>query len=266
MSARSDRAPALRAVASAPKSERRARAELPYRMKDLCDRSGLSRQVIHFYIQEGLLPEGEKTGRNMAYYSEAHLERLKLIRQLQHERFLPLRAIRAILDEEESGFSKEQRRLLLDVKHRLGPLLDPPESQALLSLREVLLRARVSREDAEEMAQLGVFQIVKKRGRAYVARDDAWMIDLWGELRAAGFSRELGFTPADFTLFAESIEAMFHREKEMLKTRLSHLSPDAVAGLVESAVPLLNQFMARYHESLVKKLFAAIQDVKEETP
>ena len=42
------------------------RARFPYRMKDLCDRTGLPRQVIHFYIQQGLLPEGQKTGRNMA--------------------------------------------------------------------------------------------------------------------------------------------------------------------------------------------------------
>ena len=261
----------LRAVSSAPggpRSEPPAsvnRAAFPYRMKDLCDRSGLPRQVIHFYIQQGLLPEGEKTGRNMAYYGEAHLDRLKLIRQLQHERFLPLRAIRAVLDEEDGGFTKEQKRLLVDVKHRLGPLLGPQasaEAEALVPLREVLLRARVSREEADEIAEEGVFQIVKHRGRACIARDDAWMIDLWGDLRRAGFTTELGFRPRDFALFAESIEAMFQREKDMLKTRLSHLPPEAVAALVESAVPLMNQFMVRYHESLVRKFFAS----QEETP
>ena len=27
-----------------------------YRMKDLCEATGLPRQAIHFYIQQGLLP------------------------------------------------------------------------------------------------------------------------------------------------------------------------------------------------------------------
>ena len=45
-----------------------------YRMKDLCELTGLPRQVIHFYIQQGLVPEGHKTGPNMAYYGEEHLE------------------------------------------------------------------------------------------------------------------------------------------------------------------------------------------------
>ena len=63
-----------------------------YRMKDLCESSGLPRQAIHFYIQQGLLPPGRKTGRNMAWYTDEHIERLRLIKKLQHEQFLPLKA------------------------------------------------------------------------------------------------------------------------------------------------------------------------------
>jgi DNA-binding transcriptional MerR regulator len=241
------------------------RGEFPYRMKDLCDRTGLPRQVIHFYILEGLVPEGEKTGRNMAYYGESHLERLKLVRQLQHERFLPLRAIRAVLnerDENADGFSKQQRHLLLDVKHRLGPIYRSPtpgDETALVPLKPVLLRAGVKREDVAGLAASGMLAIVKRKGRQLVARDDVWMIELWGELRAAGFTKALGFVPEDATLFAESIEGLFEKEKVLLKERLSHLPPEAVAKLVEAAVPLLNQLMSRYHESLVRKFFASIQ-------
>ncbi|MEM6956901.1 MAG: MerR family transcriptional regulator, partial [Myxococcota bacterium] len=64
----------------------------PLRMRDLCKASGLERQAIHFYIQQGLLPPGIKTGRNTAVYSSEHVERLHLIRQLKEERFLPLKA------------------------------------------------------------------------------------------------------------------------------------------------------------------------------
>jgi DNA-binding transcriptional MerR regulator len=235
--------------------------EFPYRMKDLCDRTGLPRQVIHFYIQQGLLPEGRKTGRNMAYYGEAHLERIKLIRQLQHERFLPLKAIRAVLEEKEDGFTKEQRRLLLDVKHRLGPLLASPApgDEALVPLHPLLLRSGVSRDEAEELEKLGMLNVIRKNKRAHIAKDDGWMIELWGEIRNAGFSRALGFRPSDTVLFAETMNAMFAREAGMLKDRLSHLPPGEVALMVERAIPLLNQFLARYHEGLVRKFFASIQ-------
>ena len=238
------------------------RSEFPYRMKDLCDRTGLPRQAIHFYIQQGLLPEGEKTGRNMAYYGESHLERLKLIRQLQHERFLPLRAIRAVLDEEDEGFTQPQRRFFLDLKHRLGPLdgsASASDDGALVPLHPLLLRAGVSREDADELAQMGVLHISKKKGRQHIAREDGWMIELWGELRASGFTKALGFVPQDVTIFAEALETMFAKERAMLRGRLAGLPPAEVARMVENAIPLLNQFMARYHESLIRKFFASIQ-------
>jgi DNA-binding transcriptional MerR regulator len=234
--------------------------EYPYRMKDLCDRTGLSRQVIHFYVEQGLLPEGHKTGRNMAYYAESHVERIQLIRKLQHERFLPLRAIRAVLDEEDEGLSKEQRRLLQEVKHRLRPReLAGGDEASLVPLQPLLVRARVTRADAEGLAQAGVISITKKRGRAHVAKDDAWMVEFWGELRASGFTTALGFVPSDVGIFAEQVEATFAKETELVKSRMSHLSPDEVARMVEAAVPLINQFVARYHESLVRKFFASIQ-------
>ncbi len=237
------------------------RGEFPYRMKDLCDRTGLPRQAIHFYIQEGLLPEGAKTGRNMAYYGEAHVERLKLIKQLQHERFLPLRAIRAVLDEEDDGFSQPQRRFFLDVKHRLGSIATGEAAGAveLVPLHPLLLRSGVSREDADELSRLGVLEIVKKKGQKLVAKEDAWLLELWGELRASGFTRALGFVAEDITIFAQALEAMFAKERAMLKDRLAHLPPAEVARMVETAIPLLNQFMARYHESLIRKFFASIQ-------
>ena len=92
------------------------------RMKDLCDLTGLPRQAIHFYIQQGLLPAGHKTGRNMAFYGDEHVERLKLIKKLQHERFLPLKAIKALLDDQDTAFSAAQRGFLLGVKQRLDTL------------------------------------------------------------------------------------------------------------------------------------------------
>jgi DNA-binding transcriptional MerR regulator len=235
------------------------RGEFPYRMKDLCERTGLPRQAIHFYIQEGLLPEGEKTGRNMAYYGEAHVERLKLIKQLQHERFLPLRAIRAVLDEEDDGFTQPQRRFFFDLKHRMGPFAAGSAEETLVPLHPLLLRTGVSREDAEELARIGVLEVVKKKGQKHIAKEDTWMIELWGELRASGFTRALGFVPEDVTLFAQALEAMFAKERAMLKDRLAHLPPAEVARMVEMAIPLINQFMARYHESLIRKFFASIQ-------
>src|SRR5262245_10235319 len=113
-------------------------------MKDLCRLTGLPRQAIHFYIEEGLVPEGRKTGRNMAYYGDEHLERIRLVRRLQHERFLPLKAIRAIVEERDDGFSPVQRQMLADVKQRLpSPVVAAGAPRETVAAREAMVRAGV---------------------------------------------------------------------------------------------------------------------------
>ncbi|MBI9077401.1 MAG: MerR family transcriptional regulator [Desulfatibacillum sp.] len=64
-----------------------------FRISELERLSGVSRRTIHFYLQEGLLHPPMKTGKTMAYYDEAHLERLKIICAAKKQG-MPLFAIR----------------------------------------------------------------------------------------------------------------------------------------------------------------------------
>lgn len=67
------------------------------RMAELASRSGVPRETIHFYLREGLLPRPRKAGRTVAYYDEGHLERLRLVRRLREEKYLPIAVIRRLL-------------------------------------------------------------------------------------------------------------------------------------------------------------------------
>ena len=51
----------------------------------------VSLATVRHYLREGLLPEPVKTSRNMAYYLPQFVARIRLIKQLQEERFMPLR-------------------------------------------------------------------------------------------------------------------------------------------------------------------------------
>lgn len=52
-------------------------------MRELEKISGFSRATINFYIKEGILPSPEKSAKNMAYYSDKFVQRLKLIQKLK---------------------------------------------------------------------------------------------------------------------------------------------------------------------------------------
>ena len=67
------------------------------KMSGLVEASGVPAPTIKHYLREGLLPEPVKTSRNMAWYRPETVERIRLIKRLQDERFMPLKAIRTLL-------------------------------------------------------------------------------------------------------------------------------------------------------------------------
>ena len=85
------------------------------RMGELAEASGVPAPTIKHYLREGLLPEGVKTSRNMAYYPPEFVDRIRLIKRLQEERFMPLKAIKGVLDE---GTDRAEARELLGVPAR----------------------------------------------------------------------------------------------------------------------------------------------------
>jgi AcrR family transcriptional regulator len=65
------------------------------RIKELEEKSGVSRSSIHFYLRQGVLHPPRKTGRTMAYYDESHLLRLKEITKLKKGGRVPVTYLKA---------------------------------------------------------------------------------------------------------------------------------------------------------------------------
>ena len=74
-------------------------------MRELEQKSGMSRTAIHHYLRVGLLPAPDKTAANAALYGPAHVERLELIRELRSGQLGPrsLPSIRRILARIDAG-------------------------------------------------------------------------------------------------------------------------------------------------------------------
>ena len=81
-------------------------------MSELAERSGVSAGTIKHYLREGLLGSEDdvlRTSRNMAYYPEEFVERIRLIKRLQEERFMPLRVIREVVAEDPERAARRDR-------------------------------------------------------------------------------------------------------------------------------------------------------------
>src|SRR5947209_1720789 len=87
------------------------------KMSELAERSGVSSGTIKHYLREGLLGSEDdvvRTSRNMAYYPAEFVERVRLIKRLQEERFMPLRVIREVMQSDP-----ERAMRLIELEDRI---------------------------------------------------------------------------------------------------------------------------------------------------
>jgi DNA-binding transcriptional MerR regulator len=79
------------------------------KISELAAAAGLSIATVKYYLREGLLPAGERSGPNQATYGEDHLRRLRLIRALRSVGGLDIERIhRVVAAIEDQGLSRHE--------------------------------------------------------------------------------------------------------------------------------------------------------------
>ena len=140
------------------------------KMKELEARTGVGREAIRFYIREGLLPEPERPKRNVAAYREEHVARIKAIKRLQEERFLPLSVIKALLNADR-GAQEVDVAAFPGLEALLAARLDDPSHPAPWPLAEVVAQSGLAEAKLREHDRIGLISI--RREADGVERVDA---------------------------------------------------------------------------------------------
>jgi DNA-binding transcriptional MerR regulator len=212
------------------------------RMGELAEASGVPVPTIKHYLREGLLPEPVKTSRNMAYYPPEFVDRIKLIKRLQEERFMPLKAIKSVLDE-----GPERAGALLELEDRiLDRALAGERSRT--SAAEVRKRYGVPKEVLDRLAGL---EILTPNSRGY-SPSDVTIIEAIGRFRAGGYDEQIGFTVYDTLRYTEALEQLVHQEVDMVMNRLAgEVPPERVVEMLEAGAQPLKDLIAALHTKLM---------------
>ncbi len=212
------------------------------RMRELAEASGVSAGTIKHYLREGLLPEPVKTSRNMAWYPPEFVERIKLIKQLQEERFMPLRAIKSVLDEDP-----DRARALVELEDRiLERALS--EDRDRISAAEVRRRYDMPREVLARLDEIGLLS-PDRRGYGKL---DVQVIEAISRFRAGGYDEQIGFTVYDTLRYKHALEQLVKEEVQVVLDRLAgELEPDRVVDLLEVGAGPLRDFIAALHSKLL---------------
>src|ERR687887_657027 len=152
------------------------------RISELAERSGVPVATIRHYLREGLLPEPVKTSRNMAYYPPEFVERIRVIKQLQEERYMPLRVIRDLLDRQDA--EPQRLRAMIELEDRILERALAGERERI-GTDEVRDRYDVPQEVLDRLVELGV---LTPDENGY-SPSDVRVIEAIGRFRAGGDDR-----------------------------------------------------------------------------
>jgi DNA-binding transcriptional MerR regulator len=90
------------------------------RISELSSKSGVPVPTIKYYLREGLLDPGTKTGPNQADYGEEHLHRLRLVRALIEVGGLPIATVGEVVTAIEDQ-TRSMHEVLGVAQGALGP-------------------------------------------------------------------------------------------------------------------------------------------------
>jgi DNA-binding transcriptional MerR regulator len=227
-------------------SAAKAKNDEMLRMGELAQASGVSAATIKHYLREGLLPEPVKTSRNMAYYPADFVERIRMIKQLQEERYMPLRVIKDLLEEDP-----DRARALIELGDRLLEHALAGESERV-SAAEVRDRYEIPQDVLDRLAELDVLSPDKKG----YSPSDIRIIEAISRFRAGGYEERIGFTVYDTLRYRESMADLVKQEVDVLMERLAgEMDPDEAMALIEAGTQPLNDLIAAMHtKALVAEL------------
>jgi DNA-binding transcriptional MerR regulator len=212
------------------------------RMGELAEASGVPAATIKHYLREGLLPEPVKTSRNMAYYPPEFVDRIRLIKQLQEERFMPLKVIRGMLEEDP-----ERARALVELEDRILESALAGEKERT-SPAEVASRYEVPRDVLDRLEELDV---LSPNSRGY-SPSDVKIVEAISRFRAGGYAEDIGFTVYDTLRYKGALEGLVAEEVQVLMERLAgEMDPERAVEMIQAGAEPLQDLIAALHTKLL---------------
>jgi DNA-binding transcriptional MerR regulator len=216
------------------------------KMSELAERSGVSAGTIKHYLREGLLAgDGTivRTSRNMAWYAPELVERVKLIKRLQEERYMPLKLIRGVIESDP-----ERIRALVELEDRILEQAAAAQEGERIGRAEAQRRFDLPRNVLDRLAALGV---LSPTSRGYDA-DDVAIMKAISRFRAGGYDEALGFTVYDTLRYREALAPLVEEEVRTLLDRLAgEVEPERAVRIIASGAEPLRELVGAMHSKLL---------------
>lgn len=225
-------------------------------MKELEARTGVNREAIRFYIRQGLLPEPEKPKRNVALYTEEHVERTRLIKELQEKHFLPLSKVKQVLDSPDARALAEDRQAP-GMSHFLPTLLRDTTPGPDRSIQEISDACGLTTGEIDELVANGTISLTPE---GLIDFRDAEILRTWGRAKIRGYDTQHGYDADFLGRYAELMRELAKEEIAQFLARFeASLDGRAAGELAAEGVELSNRLLTLMHTKFL------LREVNEQT-
>jgi DNA-binding transcriptional MerR regulator len=222
-------------------------------MQELSRATGVSGGTIRYYVQKGILPKPLKTHRNMAYYDESYIERIRAIKDLQKKRFLPLNIIKMIVGTRGPSIDSEQRQILKEMEKPLfADSLLGNDAQPM-TREELAAHAGIEPDQLDALEAMGMID-ADDEGR--FDRECVRIVEILTEIREIGLTEELDFQVEHLQIHLDLMEFLARKEIEIFTKRIVRkgMSPSQIHGLAQDAINALNKILPILHRRVVRRI------------
>ena len=227
-------------------------AENLMRIKKLSEESGVTKGTIKFYIKEGLIPRPIKTQHNMAYYNKQHIDAIRLVKELQSKRFLPLSIIKQIVGARKNNMTIEELETIFQMDGKLFLHLKERPKIKSVTAKKLSEWTGIPVKEIKELGDNHILDPIKKGDKIFYDEDDIRIVELWAKARVIGLTKNLGFDTNIVNIFREMIENLVAEEVRIVIPRITgKIPPDKAVKMIEDALELANTFMLLLHRKMI---------------
>lgn len=225
------------------------------KISELARRSGVNRGTIQHYLREGLLPRPVKTHRNMAWYDESCVERIRLIKELQKQKFLPLHVIRRMVSGRDGA---AQVKAAVEAQQEAMSTVALETQAKPLTVAEAGKTFDLPRRLLAEVEHLGLVTSQEQDGKRVFFGPDLEVLAAISQLKRLGFTLKAGFKPDDLLVYKKAMETVIEKELEtFLRVVTGKKSPEKAAELARNAANGATALMIALRKRLIIQMLAA---------
>lgn len=236
-----------------------APAASPVKMSALARLSGVPAATIKHYLREGLIPRSlTKTSRNMAVYDPALAERIKRIKTLQREHFLPLRVIKSVLDGGPSAADDAATAAAIE---RTLTSMTGGEART----ERELLAGGASPDELRFFESIRVVRPTRRGDERVFAAEDVALLRVLGAARRAGITPEM--LPAGIVAtYMRAIQDLVKVELELFRVGVVPHAGADLASLTSAATRLSEELVVLVRRKLLLPTLQRLVDERTKKP